>query len=365
MKILHKNNDLDFFCKLKKSELNNEEKGKRFGIDKLAGFFNLKSEILEIIRWPLRYEHLFKNLHIKPLSGVLLYGPPGCGKTALATAISEETKNEVKWIFVKGPELLGKYIGSSEAAVRDLFARARASKPCIIFFDEFDAIAPRRGADSTGVTDRVVNMLLTELDGCADRSNVFIIAASNRPEMIDPALLRPGRIDRHIVVPWPDSEERANILSKFLEGNTAEKEMIDFEYLVNNTEGFSVSDMKALVYNATLKRIASISTSTSRYHEKSSNSVSYMLEPGDIWKKSESSQDSGNSHYENTQNNTSCSLDSPLNEMNLRMEDLKMALKETFPALNSYSKREVDQRLASFGNPSLFKLTPDEKVTLM
>jgi peroxin-1 len=158
----------------------------------------------------IRYGKLFAAVPLKLRSGLLLYGPPGSGKTLLASGVAAECGLRV--VSVKGPELLNKYIGASEQAVRDVFARAAAAAPCVLFFDEFESVAPARGGDSNGVTDRVVNQFLTELDGVEGRSGVYVLAASSRPDLVDPALLRPGRLDKTVFCGFPDAHERADIL---------------------------------------------------------------------------------------------------------------------------------------------------------
>ena len=139
----------------------------------------------------------------------MLFGYPGCGKTLLASAVARECS--LNFVSVKGPELLNKYIGASEKSIRDLFERAKAAKPCVLFFDEFDSIAPRRGHDSTGVTDRIVNQLLTEMDGAEGLDGVYVLAATSRPDLIDPALLRPGRLDKSIICGVPNESERLEV----------------------------------------------------------------------------------------------------------------------------------------------------------
>lgn len=172
-----------------------------------------KEALYEALELPLRFAKLVAKAPLRLRTGVLLYGPPGCGKTHAVRAAVAATG--VRFIGVKGPELLNKYIGASEEAVRGVFARAQAAAPCALFFDEFDSIAPQRGSgsDSTGVTERMVNQLLTELDGVERLQGVCVIAASNRPDLIDAALLRPGRLDRLIYCGFPSRPERLDILT--------------------------------------------------------------------------------------------------------------------------------------------------------
>ena len=174
----------------------------QIGWSLIGGLEAIKTSLAESIIWPVKYKELYKRLSMKQSGGVLLYGPSGCGKTLVASALANESK--FNFISVKGPELLSKYIGNSEQNVRELFAKAEKAKPCIIFFDEFDSLAPKRGHDSTGVTDRVVNQLLTQLDGVEQLDGVYLLAASSRPDLIDQALLRPGRIDSFLYVGFPD-----------------------------------------------------------------------------------------------------------------------------------------------------------------
>ena len=188
-------------------------------------------------------------------SGLLLYGPPGCGKTLLASAVARQC--QLNFISIKGPELLNKYIGASEAATRDLFERAQSARPCVLFFDEFDAIAPRRGHDSTGVTDRVVNQLLTALDGAEGLDGVYVLAASSRPDLIDPALLRPGRLDKAVCCPMPDIVNRKGILEAVAR-NVKVSDDVDWGDWAGRTEGFSGADLQALVYNANLEAVHEI-----------------------------------------------------------------------------------------------------------
>ena len=185
--------------------------------DDVGGLEHAKQELREAIEWPLKYPDIYRATGIKPPKGILLYGPPGTGKTLLAKAVANEAN--ANFISVKGPELLSKWVGESERHVREMFRKAKQVAPCILFFDEIDALAPRRGLGAdTHVTERVVSQLLTELDGIEELKDVFVIAATNRPDMIDPALLRPGRIERHIYIPPPDKAGRKEIFKIHLRG---------------------------------------------------------------------------------------------------------------------------------------------------
>ncbi|XP_051466683.1 peroxisomal ATPase PEX1 isoform X5 [Apus apus] len=230
----------------------NLHKPKDIGWDRIGGLKDVKQILKDTIMLPAKYPELFANLPIRQRSGVLLYGAPGTGKTLLAGAVARESG--MNFISVKGPELLSKYIGASEQAVRDMFNRAQAAKPCIIFFDEFDSIAPRRGHDNTGVTDRVVNQLLTQLDGVEGLQGVYVLAATSRPDLIDPALLRPGRLDKCLYCPPPDQNSRYEIL-KALSHSLSLANDVDFQGLAAKTEWFTGADLKALLYNAQLEAI--------------------------------------------------------------------------------------------------------------
>eukprot|EP00794_Sanderia_malayensis_P000363 gene363-996_t len=222
------------------------------GWDHVGGLGDVKKILQETFTWPIKYPNLFSKCSLRMRSGVLLYGPPGTGKTLLAGVIAKECG--MNFVSIKGPELLSKYVGSSEQNVRDLFARAQSASPCILFFDEFDALAPKRGHDNTGVTDRVVNQLLTQLDGVEKLDKVFILAATSRPDLIDPALLRPGRLDKCVFCSMPNEEERCEIL-KALSNNLDVEDSMDFKSISEKTKGFSGADIKALLYNAQLKSI--------------------------------------------------------------------------------------------------------------
>ncbi|KAJ1609675.1 nuclear VCP like protein [Cryptosporidium canis] len=201
---------------------------------------------------PIKNAHIYDRFGLETPSGVLLYGPPGCGKTLLAKAIAKESG--ANFISIRGPELLNKYVGESEKAVRTVFERARASAPCIVFFDELDSLCAARSSEGNGATERVVNQLLTELDGVGERRKVFVVAATNRPDIIDPAMMRPGRLDRVIYVPLPDEMGRLDILMK-VSRKTPLAQDVDFGLISKKTQGFSGADLSQLIREATLKAL--------------------------------------------------------------------------------------------------------------
>lgn len=191
----------DYTC-INMSETKFYKSSSQINWDLIGGLEKIKKSLTESLIWPVKYKNLYRKLGMKQSAGVLLYGPSGCGKTLLASALANESK--FNFISVKGPELLSKFIGNSEQNVRELFRKAEKAKPCIIFFDEFDSLAPKRGHDSTGVTDRVVNQLLTQLDGVEQLDGVYLLGATSRPDLIDQALLRPGRLDNFYYIGYPD-----------------------------------------------------------------------------------------------------------------------------------------------------------------
>ena len=219
--------------------------------DDIGGLEDVKQELQEAVEWPLKYQGLFLHSDATPPKGILLYGPPGTGKTLMAKAAAHES--EANFISIKGPELLSKWVGESEKGVREVFRKARQAAPCIVFFDEIDAIAPTRGGmgSDSHVTERVISQLLTELDGLEVLSNVIIIAATNRPDIIDAALLRPGRFDRLLYVPPPEKESRIKIFKI----HTSKKPLADdvkIETLASDTEGYTGADIAALASAAVM-----------------------------------------------------------------------------------------------------------------
>jgi transitional endoplasmic reticulum ATPase len=216
----------------------------------IGGLEAVKQELMEAVEWPLKYPEVFKRLGIRPPRGILLYGPPGTGKTLLAKAVA--TESQANFISVKGPEVLSKWVGESEKAVREIFRKARETAPCIVFFDELDSIAPRRGFHTdAGVTDRIVNQLLTEMDGIQSLKGVVVLGATNRPDILDPALLRPGRFDRVLYVPPPDKAARLAIF-KIHTREMPLDEDVDLDILASVTEGYTGADIEAVVREAAM-----------------------------------------------------------------------------------------------------------------
>jgi len=218
----------------------------------IGGLEKVKKQLREAIEWPLKRPELFKKAGIKPPKGILLYGPPGCGKTLLAKAVANES--EANFIAVKGPEIISKWVGESERNVRKIFRRARQVAPSIVFFDEFDAISQVRGSSLTDATERVINQLLTEIDGIEELEKVIVIAATNRPDLIDPALLRPGRIDLHIEIPMPDEKARYEIFKVHTRNMPLAKD-VSLKKLAELTEGFSGADIEAVCREAGMQAI--------------------------------------------------------------------------------------------------------------
>ncbi len=221
--------------------------------DDIGGLEEAKQELQEAVEWPMKYGALFEHMGAHPSKGILLYGPPGTGKTLLAKAVA--TESEANFISVKGPEFLSKWVGESEKAVRETFRKARQAAPCVVFLDEMDAIAPKRGTETgTKVTERVISQLLTELDGLENLQGVTVIAATNRPDIIDSALLRPGRFDRHIYIPVPDEEARKKIFEIHLKKKPVAED-VDIEDLAKRTQNYTGADIEAVCNEATMAAI--------------------------------------------------------------------------------------------------------------
>ncbi|ADI31223.1 CDC48 family AAA ATPase [Staphylothermus hellenicus] len=221
--------------------------------DDIGGLNDVKQELRRAVEWPMKYPEVFKRLGIKPPRGILLYGPPGTGKTLLAKAVA--TESGANFIAVRGPEILSKWVGESEKAIREIFRKARLYAPAVIFFDEIDAIAPARGyAFDSRVTERIVSQLLTEMDGINRLNNVVVIAATNRPDILDPALLRPGRFDKLIYVPPPDLNGRIEILKIHTRNMPLAKD-VDLYEIARLTEGYSGADLEALVREAAMRAL--------------------------------------------------------------------------------------------------------------
>ncbi len=220
----------------------------------IGGLKDVKLELQEAVEWPLRYPEVFEHMGARPPKGILLYGPPGTGKTLLAKAVANES--EANFISVKGPELLSKWVGESERALREIFRKAKQAAPSIIFFDEIDAIAPARGGGygDSHVTERMISQFLTEMDGLEELRDVVVIAATNRPDIIDPALLRAGRFDKLLYVPLPDLEARREILKIHTKSKPLAED-IDLDELAKRTEGYTGADLEAICNTAVMLTI--------------------------------------------------------------------------------------------------------------
>merc|ERR1712099_140639 len=218
--------------------------------DDIGGLEDVKRDLKELVQYPVEHPEKFEKFGMSPSKGVLFYGPPGCGKTLMAKAVANEC--QANFISIKGPELLTMWFGESEANVREVFDKARSAAPCVLFFDELDSIGTARGSgggEAGGAGDRVINQILTEMDGMGSKKNVFIIGATNRPDIIDSAILRPGRLDQLIYIPLPDEASRISILGAALRKTPVARE-VDIAYLAKLTNGFSGADLTEICQRA-------------------------------------------------------------------------------------------------------------------
>jgi transitional endoplasmic reticulum ATPase len=219
----------------------------------VGGLEEVKQSLMEAVEWPLKNPEMFKRLGITPPKGILLHGPPGCGKTMLARAVA--TESEANFISIRGPEIFSKWVGESEKAIREIFRKARMAAPSIVFFDEFDALVPSRGSGGDSrVTERVISQLLTEIDGLLTLQNVLVIAATNRPDMIDPAVLRPGRFDRRVYVPAPDEEARLKILEIKTKDMPLD-DSVDIKAMAGRLAGYSGADIESISREAAINAL--------------------------------------------------------------------------------------------------------------
>ena len=253
----------------------------------IGGYGAIKRELQEIVEWPMKYRHYFDELGVEPPKGILLFGPPGVGKTLFAKAVA--TESGANFIAVRGPELLSKWVGESERAIREIFKKARMAAPCVIFFDEIDSVAPARGSrlGDSGMTDRMVNQLLAEMDGIGTLKNVVVMAATNRPDILDPALLRPGRFDRIIYVPPPDKDARVEIFKVHTKRMKLSSD-VNLEELAKRTEGYTGADIAAVVREAAMLALReivnerSVKPVSARHFEEALRRVPPSLGPDDV-----------------------------------------------------------------------------------
>uniref|UniRef100_A0A7S3LWZ6 Cell division cycle protein 48 n=1 Tax=Palpitomonas bilix TaxID=652834 RepID=A0A7S3LWZ6_9EUKA len=250
--------------------------------DDIGGLENVKRELQEVVQYPVLYPEQFEKFGMSPSRGVLFYGPPGCGKTLLAKAIANEC--QANFVSIKGPELLTMWFGESEANVREVFDKARQAAPCVLFFDELDSIAKSRGSssgDAGGASDRIINQLLTEMDGVGSKKNVFIIGATNRPDIIDSAVIRPGRLDQLIYIPLPDFKSRVNILKSVLRKSPVAEE-VDLDFIAQKANGFSGADLTEICQRAAKLAIReSIERDIQRQKEREAGDGEGMEEESD------------------------------------------------------------------------------------
>jgi transitional endoplasmic reticulum ATPase len=248
----------------------------------IGGIEKAKRELKEAVEWPMKFPASFERMGIKPPRGILLYGPPGTGKTLLGKAVANES--EANFIQVKGPSLLSMWVGKSEEGVRKIFERARQVSPCIIFFDELDSLASKRGYETgTKVTERVLNQMLAEMDGIEDLSNVVVIGATNRPDMLDSALMRPGRFDRIVYVGVPDQEGRETILNIHTKKMPLDKS-VDLKKISEELEGYTGADIESLVREAAMLALReNIETKkvTKKHFEQAMEKVSASVSKSD------------------------------------------------------------------------------------
>ncbi|HDQ60006.1 MAG TPA: AAA family ATPase [Candidatus Woesearchaeota archaeon] len=255
----------------------------KVGWNDVGGLTEVKDRLKEAVEWPLKYTENFRNLGIDPPKGILMLGPPGCGKTLLAKAVAKES--EANFISVKGPEIFSKWVGESEKAIREIFRRARQASPTIIFFDEIDSLVPRRGTgDGSKVSEKVIAQLLTEMDGLEDLSEVSIIAATNRPDIIDPALMRPGRFDRLILVPPPDEEARLSVLGVHTKDMPLAKD-VSLEKIAKETDGYSGADLASICREAGMNALREKLTSKeikAKHFQKALAEIKQSLSKNDL-----------------------------------------------------------------------------------
>ena len=285
--------------------------------DDVGGLKELREELYYDIVLPITEPSKLKIVGISKAVGVLLYGPPGCGKTLLAKAVANEAK--ANFISIKGPELLNKYVGESERAIRSLFIRAKNSSPCIIFFDELDALVPKRSQENNNSSERVVNQLLTEMDGLEDRKQIFIIAATNRPDIIDPAMLRPGRLDKLLYVPLPDHYDRCSILETITKNLKLDQD-IELGKINGDKrmEGFSGADIAALVREAQLHALK-------RLNEKEKERIKKENE----------------NKMENENNNNKAKEKNEV-EFRINMSDFEYSLNNILPSVSLNDKKKYE-----------------------
>ncbi|KAJ4483721.1 P-loop containing nucleoside triphosphate hydrolase protein [Lentinula aciculospora] len=317
----------------------------------IGGLHETRRILRETLEWPTKYGPIFAQSPLRLRSGLLLFGYPGCGKTLLASAVAKECG--LNFIGIKGPEILNKYIGASEKTVRDIFERASSAKPCVLFFDEFDSIVPKRGHDSTGVTDRVVNQMLTQMDGAEGLDGVYVLAATSRPDLIDSALLRPGRLDKSLLCNMPDVNERKDILQA-ISHKVSLANSVDLDAVAQATEGFSGADLQALIYNAHLEVVnAAIVSSPSEmdlHSNENERPLSYTTIGGQVKTKRSKAEESAlqkklqqiQSASRPKQKRTERQVNAENRQQQITQDNIRHVLKTTKPSVSSEERQRLD-----------------------
>ncbi|EPY20836.1 peroxin-1 [Strigomonas culicis] len=326
-------------------------KGEKLVWESIGGLVEAKKVLYDTLVLPMHHPQLFARLPLKTRSGLLLYGPSGCGKTFVVESIVNA--QNLNCIVVNGPEVFGKYIGQSEQKIRDIFERAQAAAPCVIFFDEFESVAPQRGADNSGVTDRVVNQLLCYMDGVEGRKDVYVVAASSRPDLIDAALLRPGRLDKAVCCPVPTERDRAAILRFLLDNVEADVTEADVAQIAAQTDQWTPADLSAVVATANTlvsQRIVEELTRAARDHETAASEASEALFLiADVGEGTTRDKVAGSLDY--LKQKTTATLTARQQEERITVADVRAAMATTRPSLTpaDIAKHERIHKLFSKG----------------
>ncbi|KAJ1507458.1 Peroxisome biosynthesis protein pex1 [Coelomomyces lativittatus] len=308
----------------------------------VGGMFEVKQQLLEIFQWPLKYAHLLDSnaSWVKLPTGVLLYGYPGCGKTWLGRAIAHEVG--MSFMMVRGPELLDKYVGGSEARVREVFRKARLATPCLVFIDEVDALTPPRGQSST--MDRLVNQVLTELDGVEGRKGVYVMGATSRPDLMDPAMLRPGRLDTSIRCGFPTYQERMDLFTLLSHQPPMKVNIHDWHEWAQQTEGYTYADVQGFITQAYTEAVQwhlrSLESSTFDHSLQQGNNLSFPKKSDASWKSEPEGHDLS-MYYPVSTTSTTPTPSSFTQPIEITELHLKKALEVMKPSLTEATRQQL------------------------